>query len=70
MKLLYPVESIQLKLICHFDPLGMVWSYTNPNPLVESRGHIQIASSWTCSTYVPLLNPNTDYLPHTSDDLH
>jgi hypothetical protein len=64
MQLLYPVESIQLKLICQLDPLGMVWSYTNPDPLVESSGHIQIASSWTHINYDPLLNPNRVYFPH------
>jgi hypothetical protein len=66
MKLLYPVESIQLKLIPQLDSLGMVWSYTNTNPLVECSGHLKIASTWTCSTFVPLLNRNRVYFPHTT----
>jgi hypothetical protein len=43
----------------------MIWSYTNPDPLVESSGHIQIASYWTRNNYVPFLNPNRVSLPNT-----
>jgi hypothetical protein len=68
MQLLYPVESIQLKHICQLDPIGhqpMVWSYTNPDPLSESSGHMQIKSSWSRSISVPLLNPKAGTLPFT-----